>query len=60
MQNLEDLIDNFLSDVSYLSRIADDTDYDNFYKDVGTFQDTIDDIQDDLDSIKKMLRSQRR
>lgn len=60
MQNLEDLIDNFLSDVSYLSRIADDTDYDNFYKDVGTFQDTIDDIQDELDAIKKMLRSQRR
>lgn len=60
MQNLEDLIDDFLSDVSYLSRIADDTDYDNFYKDIGTFQDTVDDIQAELDFIRKLLRSQRR
>lgn len=60
MKDLESLIDDFLSDVDYLNHVADDTDYDNFYKDVGTFQDTIDDIQDELDAIKKMLRSQRR
>lgn len=60
MKGLEDYIDDFLSDVSYLGRIADDTDYDNFERDFDTFRDTLDDLQDELDTIKVMIRKSKK
>lgn len=60
MKGLEDYIDDFLSDISYLSQLADDTDYDNFDRDISTFEDTIDDLQDELSTIKTLIRKNRR